>query len=70
MKKKIKLLQVGDKWWWINKTDNELPAGGKEFDSAALAIKDINTRVKDYELLEEYVPKRPDRYEDNEEEVY
>jgi len=69
-KKKIKLMQVGKKWWWVNKTDNEPPAGGKDFDSEEEALEDLNMRKIDYELIREYAAKPVERYDNDEEDNY
>jgi len=68
-KKKISLFQVGRKWWWVNKSDNEPPAGGKDFNSEEEALEDLNMRKIAYELIREHEPKRIN-YEDMDEEYY
>ena len=67
-KKLIKIIKVGKVYWWVNKTDQDPPAGGKEFISVSEVIKDINSRVRDYTIQEEYETKPIEHYDEDEEE--
>lgn len=53
MRKVIRIMHAYNRWWWVNRTDNNPPASGKEFDTREQAVKDAYSRVGDCAIEDE-----------------